>query len=104
MRFANLTRAEGNAVVEFISFSILAIVPISFYAVSSSLEWMRKSELQASASLLARAFAIGGEDTMQEQRDQLPERDFTLETAVANGVITVTLRAGELTAIARSVQ
>lgn len=104
MRCAKLARAEGNAVVEFVSFAILAIVPISFFAVSSSLEWMRKSELQASASLLARAFAVGGEETMLEQRDQLPKQDFTLESGVSGGVVTVTLRDGQITAKARSVQ
>lgn len=103
MRLSSLSNSEGNALVEFIAFAVLVLVPVSSFAVSSSLEWLRKAQLQSAASLLARAYAIGGESGMAEQRDQLAG-DVLVSVTTTNGVIAVTVIDGASRVTARSVQ
>lgn len=98
-----LVDSQGNAVVEFLAFALVLLAPVTFFSVSQSLEWATKSELQATAMNLARAYAIGGQDTFEAQRSLIKSQEWAVIQSINAPVIEVTVRQGSLEAVARSV-
>lgn len=103
MRLVSCTSERGNALVEFIGFAVLAIAPVALFATSASLEWAEKSELHSAASLLARAYYVGGSEGFDQQRERSLKRDWLVSFTKDAGVITVTVTSGILTATARGI-
>ena len=50
---------SGSAIVEFVAFAALILLPISILATDSSISWQSKSYAQSEATTLARAASLG---------------------------------------------
>lgn len=103
MPSASFTSDRGNAIVEFIGFAILAIAPIALFATTASLEWVEKSKLQSAATLLARSYYVGGADGFEEQRELSVKPGWLVSLSKSDGVVTVTVNSGGLSASARGI-
>lgn len=56
---SNYKTEAGNAVVEFIAFGLLALAPISVFAVTQTQVWVAKARVESAATQLARAASLG---------------------------------------------
>ena len=50
---------QGNAIVEFIAFAMLLLVPLAGFSATVACSWVNKERAVAAATQLARAYSLG---------------------------------------------
>ena len=102
MRLKNFSDECGNAVVEFVGFAFLVFAPIATFAATDTMKWIQKIEVNASATQLARAYAISPDAFVPlESLLQSEYRGLVVAVSTSKGFVEVRARLEDQVASSR---